>query len=234
VPEEVLVDNQKATVIAHRRRGEVTFHPRFLDLAGHYGFTPRACRSARAQTKGKDERNIGYVKHHFFVRSRRFESWAHLNQLAEQWLREEADQRVHGTLGEVVAARFAREAPHLRPLPPQRYGTAYRELHRVSWDAYVEVRGNRYSVPAEWAGQLVRVRITLDGQLSVYAGEACIAQHTLRPAPRAGSRCPPTTPRSGCAPWTWSRGPWPSTRRRRHGTDHTPRAPADGPPRGPA
>ncbi len=184
VPQEVLVDNQKATVIAHRRRGEVTFHPRFLDLAGHYGFTPRACRPARAQTKGKDERNIGYVKHHFFVRYRRFESWAHLNQLAEQWLREEADQRVHGTLGEVVAARFAREAPHLRPLPPQRYDTAYWELRRVSWDAYVEVRGNRYSVPAEWAGQLVRVRITLDGQLSVYAGEACIAQHTLRPAPQ--------------------------------------------------
>ena len=46
-------------------------------------------------TKGKDERNVGYVKHHFFVRYRAFDSWAHLNQLAEQWLREEADPRVH-------------------------------------------------------------------------------------------------------------------------------------------
>jgi hypothetical protein len=88
---------------------------------------------------------------------------------------------VHGTLGEVVAARFALKAPHLRPLPPQRYDTAYWELCRVSWDAYVEVRGNCYSVPAEWAGQPVRARITLDGQLSVWAGEACVAQHALRP-----------------------------------------------------
>src|SRR5262245_10896236 len=70
VPGEVLIDNQKCAVLTHRRGGEVVFHPRFLDLAGHYGFRPRACRPARAQTKGKDERNVGYVKHHFFVRYR--------------------------------------------------------------------------------------------------------------------------------------------------------------------
>lgn len=190
VPQEVLVDNQKAAVIAHRRRGAVEFHTRFVDLAGHYGFVPRACRPARAQTKGKDERNIGYIKQHFFVRYRRFESWAHLNQVAERWLREEADRRFHGTVGEVVAERFAREVPYLRPLPPRRYDTAYWELRRVGWDAYVEVRGNRYSVPAGLAGQLVRVRITLDGGLSVYADDQCVAQHALRPAPEGWSTVP--------------------------------------------
>ncbi|MGH7359512.1 MAG: Mu transposase domain-containing protein, partial [Candidatus Rokuibacteriota bacterium] len=180
-PGEVLVDNQKCAVLAHPRGGDVRFHPRFVDLAGHYGFVPRACRPARAQTKGKDERNVGYVKHHFFVRYRAFESWAHLNQLAEQWLREEADPRVHGTVHEVVAERFAREAPTLRPLPPRRYDTAYWARRQVGWDAYVEVRGNRYSVPAELAGQLVTVRLTLEGQLSVYDGEQLVAQHVLQP-----------------------------------------------------
>jgi len=86
VPAEVLVDNQKAAVIAHRRGGAV------------------------------------------------FESWAHLNQLAERWLREEADPRVHGTVHEVVAERFAREAPTLQPLPPRRYDTAYWEARQVGWD----------------------------------------------------------------------------------------------------
>jgi transposase len=181
VPSEVLVDNQKCAVIAHRRGGEVVFNPRFVDLAAHYGFRPRACRPARAQTKGKDERNVGYVKHHFFVRYRSFDSWAHLNQLAEQWLREEADPRVHGTVHEVVAERFVREAPTLQPLPARRYDTAYWEARQVGWDAYVEVRGNRYSVPAALAGQAVRVRITLDGRLSIYDGEQCVAQHALTP-----------------------------------------------------
>jgi transposase len=182
VPAEVLVDNQKCAVIAHRRGGDVHYHPRFVDLAGHYGFRPRACRPARAQTKGKDERNVGYVKHHFFVRYRAFESWAHLNQLAEQWLRAEADPRVHGTVHEVVAERFVREAPALQLLPPRRYDTAYWETRQVGWDAYVEVRGNRYSVPAGLAGSPVRVRITLDGAVAVYDGEALVAQHVLQPA----------------------------------------------------
>jgi transposase len=181
-PAEVLVDNQKAAVIAHRRGGEVQFHPRFVDLAGHYGFRPRACRPARAQTKGKDERNVGYIKHHFFVRYRAFDSWAHLNQLAEQWLREEADPRVHSTVREVVAERFTREAPTLQPLPPRRYDTAYWEARHVSWDAYVEVRGNRYSVPAALAGHPVRVRITLEGTVAIYDGEQCVAQHHLQPS----------------------------------------------------
>jgi transposase len=185
VPGEVLVDNQKAAVIAHRRGGEVQFHPRFVDLAGHYGFRPRACRPARAQTKGKVERTVGYVKHHFFIRYRAFESWAHLNQLAEQWLRDEADPRVHGTLHEVVAARFAREAPTLQPLPPRRYDTAYRESRQVGWDAYVEVRGNRYSVPATLAGRSVQVRITLEGAVAIYDGAQCVAQHVLQ-APAQG------------------------------------------------
>jgi integrase-like protein len=102
-PGEVWVDNQKSAVLVHSGEGAVRFHSRFVDLAGHYGFAPRACRPARAQTKGKDEQNVGYVKHRFFVRYRAFESWAHLNQLAEQWLREGADRRVHGTVHEVVA-----------------------------------------------------------------------------------------------------------------------------------
>jgi transposase len=141
VTREVLVDNQKSAVLMPSNHGQPHFNERFLDLAGHYGFTPRACRPYRAQTKGKDERMVGYVKGNFFVRYRAFESWAHLNQLAERWLVEEADPRVHGTLKEVVAARFTREQPTLGPLPRQRYDTAYHETRQVSWDAYIEVRG---------------------------------------------------------------------------------------------
>lgn len=181
VPHEVLVDNQKAAVLQPQANGQpAQFNERFQDLAGHYGFTPRACRPYRARTKGKDERMVGYVQQNFFVRYRSFESWAHLNQLAEQWLAQEADPRVHGTVKEVVAERFARERPALAPLPAQRYDTSYHELRHVSWDAYIEVRGNRYSVPAELAGQAVAVRIGLDDSLRVYVGERLVAMHTLQ------------------------------------------------------
>lgn len=180
VPEEVLVDNQKSAVLQASNAGQPRFNERFLDLADWYGFTPRACRPYRARTKGKDERMVGYIKQHFFVRYRSFESWVHLNQQAELWLAEEADRRVQGTVREVVAERFAREYPLLKSLPTHRYDTSYLEVRKASWDGYIHVRGNRYSVPIALAGQTLCVRISLDDEVRVYQGEKLVARHRLR------------------------------------------------------
>jgi transposase len=177
---EVLVDNQKSTVLEHPNQGQPIFNERFVDLAGQYGFAPRACKPYRARTKGKDERMVGYIKGNFFVRYRVFESWAHMNQLAEKWLREEADQRLHGTVWEVVAERFEREKPLLKPLPPVRYDTSYLEYRQVAWDGYIDVRGNRYSVPSALVGQRVNVRIGLDGLLRIYQADRLVSSHMLR------------------------------------------------------
>jgi transposase len=180
VTKEVLVDNQKSAVVQASNTGSPHFNERFVDLAQHCGFTPRACKPYRARTKGKDERMVGYIKQNFFVRYRSFESWEHLNQLAEQWLREEADLRMHGTVKEVVAERFKREKPSLQPLPTIRYDTSYFEYRQVAWDGYIDVRGNRYSVPATWVGQRVAVRIGLDGLLRIFQAEQLVASHTLK------------------------------------------------------
>jgi transposase len=182
VPQEVLVDNQKTAVLEPSYSGQPRFNERFLDLAGHYGFVPRACRPYRARTKGKGERVVGYIKQHFFVRYRSFDSWGHLNRLAEQWLGTEADQRVHGTVQEVVTERFAREQPTLGSLPDRRYDTSYYETRHVGWDGYIDVRGNRYSIPGHLAGHTVAVRIGLGGMLRVYDGETLVTTHALKSA----------------------------------------------------
>ncbi len=180
VTEQVLVDNQKSAVLKHPSNGKPYFNERFVDLAGQYGFTPRACKPYRARTKGKDERMVGYIKGNFFVRYRSFESWAHLNQLAEKWLAEEADLRVQGTVKEVVLERFEQEQPSLKPLPLVHYDTSYLEYRQVAWDGYIDVRGNRYSVPAALVGQRVLVRIGLDGLLRVFQADSLVASHMLR------------------------------------------------------
>src|SRR5699024_1518949 len=182
VTAEVWVDNQKAAVIEHTA-ARLRFNPGFVMLAEHYDFRPHACRPYRPQTKGKDERNVGYVKGNFFVRYRSFESFAHLNQLLEGWLAEVADPRVHGTVKEVVSERFRRERPHLQPLPALRFDTSYRERRRVALDALIDVRGNRYSVPAHLVGETVAIAIGLDHTLKVFDGaETLVARHRLAPA----------------------------------------------------
>jgi len=182
VTAEILVDNPKTMVQEHLPPNPPRFNERFLDLSSHYGFIPRACRPYRARTKGKDERMVRYIKENFFQRYRQFEGWAHLNQLALKWLREEADQRLHGTVNEVVIERFQREAPTLASIPAPRFDTAYIETRQVAWDGYIEVQGNRYSVPAELAGRSVTVRTSLDDSLRVYHGGKQMAQYLLQPA----------------------------------------------------
>jgi len=181
VPKQVLVDNQKAAVLQHPRNGKVVFNAGFLELANHYGFTAKACRPQRPRTKGKTERMVGYVKHHFFQRYRSFESYAHLNQLLEQWLSTYVHQRILRQFQQSPAERFCKEQKVLLPLPNQDFDTRYHDIRLVGWDAYIDVRGNRYSVPAEYCGQQVSIRISLYDELSIYDVQSnLIAQHRLQ------------------------------------------------------
>ena len=180
VTKDVLVDNQKAAVLAHAVKRRPVFNDGFLDLAQHYGFTPKACKPYRARTKGKVERMVRYVKENFFQRYRQFESYNHLNQQLEQWLRDVADQRIHGTVKECIADRFQREAPALQELPRSRFDTSYLETRQVPVDGYINVRGNRYSVPDHQIHKTVRIRIGLDQRLRVFdANDRPVATHLL-------------------------------------------------------
>ena len=53
---------------------------------------------------------------------------------------------------------------------------------RVAWDGYIDVRGNRYSVPSDLTGQTVMVHIGLDDTLKVYQGDDLRTSHQLRAA----------------------------------------------------
>jgi len=50
VPEEILYDRMKTVWLEVDERGEVVWHPVFLDFARYWGFRPRLCRPYRAQT----------------------------------------------------------------------------------------------------------------------------------------------------------------------------------------
>jgi len=52
VPREILYDRMKTAVIGEGDDGEVIYNKTLLDLAGHYGFVPKACRAYRAKTTG--------------------------------------------------------------------------------------------------------------------------------------------------------------------------------------
>ncbi len=98
--QEVLVDNARALVNKHdAQTREVRFNDRFHAFCRYWKVTPRACAPYRAQTKGKDERGVGYVKRNA-IAGHRFTSTEHLQAHLSRWMREVADVRVHGTTAE--------------------------------------------------------------------------------------------------------------------------------------
>ena len=68
VPEELLFDQMRAVVLSDDRGagGGLMLNEEFLRFAAHWGFMPRSCRPYRAQTKGKVERPIRYIRESFF------------------------------------------------------------------------------------------------------------------------------------------------------------------------
>ena len=181
VTEEVLFDNDRGLVVRHdRATREVEFNDRLHAFAHHWRFRPRACAPYRARTKGKDERGVGYVKNNA-IAGRAFESWSAFEAHLERWTREIADQRVHGTTGEMPIARFLRaEADVLRPIVGVPPFEAARELVRkVGADCAIEVDGNAYSVPWRLIGESVRVIIT-GTLLRVSHGGCEVAVHERR------------------------------------------------------
>ena len=123
VPQELLFDQMKAVITRDLRLegGALMHNLEFLRFAAHWGFTPRACRPYRAQTKGKVERPVRYVRGNF-VYGRTFLHDADLDEQRAHWLERVANVRVHGTTGEVPQARFDRdERAQLQPMAPRPY-----------------------------------------------------------------------------------------------------------------
>jgi transposase len=46
-----MIDNLKVGVLRHPLGQPALFHPRYLDLAAHYGFQPVACNVRQANAK---------------------------------------------------------------------------------------------------------------------------------------------------------------------------------------
>jgi transposase len=160
--ESALYDNPRTIVLRKdERTGEVLeWNKTFKDRMDFYGLDIRLCRYYRAQTKGKVESGVKYVKRNALA-GRRFRDIEELNAWLLEWCLTVADQRIHGTTHERPAERFEREeAARLIAVsdrtPPPRERSLTR---RVPSDAFVMVETNRYPVPLEWVGQDVGVRV---------------------------------------------------------------------------
>jgi transposase len=175
VVQQVWVDNCKVAVL-RRAPGVVQFHPRYLDLAHHYGFQIRACGVGQPQEKGRVENGVGYVKKNF-LNGLELADFSAINPAARYWLDQVANVRVHGQTHQTPQALFAQEK--LKPLNPHPYDAAVVDTVRVNSQFRIRVDGNAYSVPCRYASSRLTLKRYPD-RLVLYDHDHLVAEHVRR------------------------------------------------------
>jgi transposase len=212
--ESMLYDRMR-TVVLGSQDGKVRLNPTFEAFARHWGFTPRLCQPYRAQTKGKVESGVKYLKRNF-APGRSYRDLEDFNTQLMAWQAQVADLRIHGTTHQRPIDRFADEAALL--VPTAGHSSFLQAMVRdrvVAEDWLVSIDANRYSVPCTLIGRTVQVvreggawvirhRGEVVARHEVLAGRAQLsvdAAHAPAARHKSASLTPvPTTPRPVTAP----------------------------------
>jgi transposase len=176
VPREILYDNLKSVVL-ERVGDHIRFHPRVLDLAGHYHFAPKPCAPYRGNEKGKVERTIQYLRHSFFA-ARRYSSVDDLNAQLARWIDEIAHaRRAPGHAdGRSVRELYDEERGRLLTLPENPISCDRVVAVASGKTPYVRFDLNDYSIPHA----LVRKPLTLvasEREVRILDGSDEVARH---------------------------------------------------------
>ena len=176
VPRSILYDNLKSVVL-ERQGDAIRFHPRLLEMAGHYHFAPKPCAPYRGNEKGKVERTIRYLRDSFFA-ARAFHGVADLNAQLLRWRDQVAHARkVPGDVtGRTVARALAEEQPRLLPLPVHLFPTDVVRPVSSGKTPYVRFDGNDYSIPHTLVREPL-VLVASTAEVRLLKGETEVARH---------------------------------------------------------
>jgi transposase len=175
VPGAVMVDNLKCAVLRRYIGQAPVFNPRYLDFANHYGFKIRACGVGKGNEKGRVENGVGYVKKNF-LEGFDIHDFASVNPAGKIWLDETANVRLHGSTHKKPVELLKTEKPAMSALPAMPYDTSSIRTVRANNRFRVSLDGNKYSVPAELAGQQLTLKAYCD-RLCLYHDHKLVAQH---------------------------------------------------------
>ena len=173
-----IYDNMKTAVDKVTKGKGRVVNARFGVMCAHYLFDPDFCNVAAGWEKGVVEKNVQDSRRRIWneASAQRFASFTELNAWLAvrcQALWQELRHPEHKDF--CIAEMLELEREHLMPMPCAFDGYVEKPA-RVSSTCLVSVASNRYSVPCEWAGQMVSTRL-YPTRVVVVAEMAPIATH---------------------------------------------------------
>jgi len=176
--DKILVDNAK--VMVSKRMGPVVkWNSKFLEFVSFYSVEPRAFIPGKPQTKGKVENPFFYLQEHF-IKGSKFDSFEDFVKKLDEFNRK-VNSKLHQGINQVPLECFiAAEKNSLRSLPGRRFIGSCEDFRNASHDCLISVYSNKYSVPYEYGGKQVWIRVVQGANLKIYSQKgALIAIHKL-------------------------------------------------------
>jgi len=107
-----------------------------------------------------------------------FSSLSDMNQQVMHWLKR-VNNAIHGTTNEIPVERLKQE--NLKTITGVQPYQVRREEHRkISKDSYVSYRGNRYSVPYQFAGRAAILELD-ETRIIIRVGSEVVCSHDIVP-----------------------------------------------------
>jgi transposase len=177
-----IYDNMKTAVDKVKKGKGRIVNARFAAMASHYLFDPDFCNVASGWEKGVVEKNVQDSRTRIWIEAgtRRFGSFAELNAWLGERCRSVWSDTQHTEHQQFTVAEMLKlEREHLMSMP-EPFDGYVEKLARVSSTCLVAVARNRYSVPCEWAGQMVSTRL-YPNRVDVAAADTLVASHSRLP-----------------------------------------------------
>ena len=149
----------------------------FAEYVQTRGIFVDPARVRRPQDKARVENQVPYVRESWFD-GERFGDLAEARRSAEQWCRETAGGRIHGTTRRVPREVYeADERPAMLPPPAAPFDVPFwLEKAKVHPDHHVQVAHALYSVPTLHVGKVVRVRVDKT-TVRIFVGTDLVKMH---------------------------------------------------------
>jgi transposase len=181
VPVQLQTDQSStATHTLDRMSKKRGFNTGYLALCAHYDVAPTTIHVACPNENGDIESANGHLKrrlkNHLILRGSR--------DFVSEVAYAEFVGKVCTGANLLRQAKVAEERPRLRPLPATRFPEAEEITVRVSSYSTIRAKGCAYSVPSNYVGYLVQVRVT-ETELSVHYAQAEIARYPRLPGREA-------------------------------------------------
>ncbi len=134
---------------------------RFHQYATAAGFRIRACEGYDPESKGKVEAGVKYVKYNGLY-GESFANWSDLERSLADWLDQTANQRIHGSTGQVPQTCYAQAErmhmlPYLTPSCVDALPHPARVTRKADKTGLIAWQSNKYSVPMAYQNARVGV-----------------------------------------------------------------------------